>query len=131
MLTTTKTAPPRTNATRPKTERCPAMISLRQDFDKYLEPCLHEDFNCDCDRIRDRGKYVPDPSQVAIEASAARIRASWTSQDELDRRVSGQPVACELLRFAVPQQAQALDQDVAEYYLKPYRPRPRKWRQAS
>ena len=78
--------------------------------------CPHDkNPHCDCDRHITIAAVVGNPSRDEIESSSARIRASWTAEDELDRRATGSPVAYELLRFTVPEKAQALDQDVAEY----------------
>ena len=111
-----KTAPAAVQTrSEPQNERCPAMISRRHDFDKCLAPCLHEDANCDCDAVGRRGTLVADPLRAEIVERSAFVRASWSPATELDRQGSGRPVAHELLRFSVPEEAQHLADDTREY----------------
>ena len=84
--------------------------------------CPHvENSRCDCDRHITIAAVVGNPSRVAIESSAARIRARWTPEDELDRRASGRPVEVSLATFVVPSEAQHVVENAASMYLPRFR----------
>lgn len=88
---------------------------------------------CDCDKDAGWGERTANPSRSEIVERSARVRDGWTAKTELERRVTGHPVAFSLLRCAVPAEAQHLVDDTREYFQPETATKyvPRKWRQSA